>query len=601
MAALLRRFAGPTDAPDAELVRRFRDRQDGDAFAALVRRHGPMVFGVCRRMLPAHADAEDAFQATFLVLAVKPEAVPPGRVGAWLHGVAGRVCLKARRTAARRLAAERVAAARAEPPAPVLPDDLAEVLDEVLLGLPDKYRLPVVECHLAGRSRREAAARLGWSEGTLSGRLARALDLLAARLTRRGVGLSAGALAGVLSAGSLRAAVPDGLARSTETVAGLVADGLPVPAGLAALSGRMLNAMWWNTWKTPALVGLAASLLLAGSGLVVPPRATADPPAKADATAAPAAKPARGWVTTKTLTREHPITVLAVGPDGVVAGSDESGTLWLWDPKAGKDPKVLLKGGQGDGLTTSVDRLGFKPGESHLFMVLNGGRSVFWKDVSKADGPGAGAGFGAPGDKPFFLGFSADGSAWLEKSNKPSSFVIRASWFDDPESGIKFENVELDADITQLATSTDGQLIAAVTAEPAVRLIERAGQQTRWKVEVPKLAATAVRFAADGKLLAVVGENGFARLYDAATGKESATLKGPDGIVFAVAVSPDGKRVATGGQDHAARVWDAATGKELAVLKGHTDSVKDVAFGPDGKTLVTGSADKTVRVWEFKE
>ncbi|MBX9625914.1 MAG: sigma-70 family RNA polymerase sigma factor [Gemmataceae bacterium] len=603
MPAVLHRLTGPSPLPDAELVRRFRDGRDEGAFAALVRRHGPMVFGVCRRMLPAHHDAEDAFQATFLVLAAKPDAVPPGRAGAWLHGVAGRVCLKARRTAARRLAAERIAVERPVPASTPPPDGLAAVIDEVLLGLPEKYRLPVVECHLAGRSRREAAARLGWTEGTLSGRLARALDLLADRLTRRGVGLSAAALAGVLSARPLRAMVPAKLTASTVTVAGLLADGLPVPAGLAdTLSRGVMNAMWWTKWKAAGLAGLAAGLLIAGAGLAGMGRA-ADPPVKPESPAAdtaPASKPARGWVTTQTLKRDHPITVLAAGPDGVVAGSDESGTLWLWDPKAGKDPKVLLKGGEGDGHITAVDRLGFKPGGTDLFMILDGGRTVFWKDVSK-DGPSSGAGYGSPDDPARNLGFSADGSTWVEKSNKASSFVLRASPFTDPESAVKFENVELDADITHLAASTDGELVAVVTAGPAVRLVERAGHRTRWVVDAPKLAATAVRFSPDGNLVAVVGENGFAALYDVTTGKVAAVLKGLDGIVSAVAFSPDGKRVATGGQDHTSRVWDAATGKQLAVLKGHTDSVKDVAFGPDGKTLVTGSADKTVRVWELKE
>src|SRR5205085_2333143 len=110
LRGLLSRVAPPpADAPtDAELVRRFRDTRDEEAFAALLRRHGPMVFGVCRRMLPGWQDAEDAFQATFLVLATKPAAVrPPGRVAAWLHGVARRVALHARRAAARRLATER--------------------------------------------------------------------------------------------------------------------------------------------------------------------------------------------------------------------------------------------------------------------------------------------------------------------------------------------------------------------------------------------------------------------------------------------------------------------------------------------------------------
>src|SRR5262245_47886452 len=141
MSASLRstlfRVAGPPGAAtvtDGELVRRFQAECDQDCFAELVRRHGPMVFGVCRRMLPCREEAEDAFQATFLVLAVKPHAVrPPERVGAWLHGVACRAALKARRTAARRTEAERVAIELRQPPQSPDPD-LLPILDEALLS-----------------------------------------------------------------------------------------------------------------------------------------------------------------------------------------------------------------------------------------------------------------------------------------------------------------------------------------------------------------------------------------------------------------------------------------------------------------------------------
>src|SRR5262245_59467150 len=162
---------------DAELLGRFLDRRDEAAFALLVRRHGPMVYGVCRRLLPTDQDAEDAFQATFLVLARKARAAAPREVGNWLFGVARRAALLSRRSIARRR--ERVGDVPERPATPR--DELRAVLDEELSRLPDTYRTVIVLCDLEGRTRREAAAMLGWPEGTVAGRLARARELLARR------------------------------------------------------------------------------------------------------------------------------------------------------------------------------------------------------------------------------------------------------------------------------------------------------------------------------------------------------------------------------------------------------------------------------------
>jgi RNA polymerase sigma factor (sigma-70 family) len=173
------RHGGPTDG---QLVQRYLDDGDGAAFAALVRRHGPMVLGVCRRVLRHEQDAEDAFQATFLVLARKAASVVPAEaVGHWLYGVAYRAAQKAREAAARRRARERLARPRQPEECPV-PDERREDLDREIARLPDVYRAAVVLCHLQGLSRKEAARRLGCPEGTLSSRLAKARRLLAGRL-----------------------------------------------------------------------------------------------------------------------------------------------------------------------------------------------------------------------------------------------------------------------------------------------------------------------------------------------------------------------------------------------------------------------------------
>jgi RNA polymerase sigma factor (sigma-70 family) len=197
LAGVLRRFnraAGPC-ADDGGLVQLFVARCDGAAFAELVRRHGPMVLGVCRRVLRDTHAAEDAFQATVLVLARKADAIRPReRVGPWLYGVAYRTALGARRAAARRRAHERPMPEL--PPTPVetagVEPDLAPLLDRELNRLPEKLRAPVVLCDLEGRPWREAARLLNLPAATLSNRLTAARARLAARLTRLGLAPAVG-------------------------------------------------------------------------------------------------------------------------------------------------------------------------------------------------------------------------------------------------------------------------------------------------------------------------------------------------------------------------------------------------------------------------
>src|SRR5437870_311824 len=171
------RVRDSADHGDGELLTRYRRHRDQDAFGSLVRRHGPMVLGVCRRVLRDHHAADDAFQATFLVLAKKADAVrPPDRLAPWLHGVAYRTALKARGRALRRqqVEAEYAAEASREPSAPTDAPDLLPIIDEQLNALPEKYRTPLVLCGIQGLNKAEAATRLGLPEGTVSSRLARA-------------------------------------------------------------------------------------------------------------------------------------------------------------------------------------------------------------------------------------------------------------------------------------------------------------------------------------------------------------------------------------------------------------------------------------------
>ena len=180
----------------AELLGRFNADRDEAAFAALVAHHGPMVLATCRRILPDRADADDAFQATFLVFARRARSIrDPGRLALWLHHVARRVAVRARKLAARRRRVE-----GAEPgelaggPAVDDPHELRSVLDEELARLPARFRAPLVLCYLEGLTHDEAACRLACPVGTVRSRLARGRDRLRAHLMRRGFGPSAVAL-----------------------------------------------------------------------------------------------------------------------------------------------------------------------------------------------------------------------------------------------------------------------------------------------------------------------------------------------------------------------------------------------------------------------
>jgi RNA polymerase sigma factor (sigma-70 family) len=176
---------------DAELLRRFAAEGTEEAFALLVKKYGPLVLSVCRRVLGAEQDAEDAFQATFLVLARKAGSIAnPDLLGNWLYGVAARIARKARAAQRKRQLREKPVRYLPPLPAPDAPadDELGSVLREELGRLPEKYRAPVGLCYLEGKTNEEAANLLRWPTGTVKGRLARARDLLRGRLIGRGFG-----------------------------------------------------------------------------------------------------------------------------------------------------------------------------------------------------------------------------------------------------------------------------------------------------------------------------------------------------------------------------------------------------------------------------
>ena len=263
--------------PDAELLDRFARYADHPAFEVLLRRHGPMVFVVCRRTLTNPADAEDAFQATFLVFIRKARSLRRAdRLGPWLYGVACRVAMKARARAAR-LAEYRTEVREMIPDfnAPAAVPDWLPVLDTELAALPAKYRDALVMCELEGASRADAAKTLGVPEGTLSSRLARGRELLRRRLLKHGALLPAGGLVSLFTANGVgRATVPAVLLTRTSELATIVTGAVTVgtvPVGAAQLTDEVLKSMFLTKLRSAgvavfALVLVATGLAAAWSG-----------------------------------------------------------------------------------------------------------------------------------------------------------------------------------------------------------------------------------------------------------------------------------------------------------------------------------------------
>jgi RNA polymerase sigma factor (sigma-70 family) len=275
----IRRFAAArrhSALTDGELLQRFALQHEEAAFTALVSRHGPMVLGVCRTILQDVHDAEDAFQATFLVLVRKSRAIgKPASVASWLHGVAYRLATRARADAARRRARERQAVPMPYTQAhdDLIWRDLRPVLHQEVDRLPERYRLPFVLCYLEGKTNEEAADLLGWPKGTVLSSLSRAREHLRRRLTRRGLTLTGGLLAALAAENAAGAAVPAALAARTLEAALLFAAGPGAFGGIAApvltLAEGMLRATLVARLKVTAGILLALTAGGAGAGALV--------------------------------------------------------------------------------------------------------------------------------------------------------------------------------------------------------------------------------------------------------------------------------------------------------------------------------------------
>jgi RNA polymerase sigma factor (sigma-70 family) len=291
---------------DRQLLDDFATRRDETAFAALVARHGPMILRVCRRVLHHEQDAEDAFQATFLVLARHAASIRKREaVAEWLHGVAYRTAMKAKRSAARRRnhEARRGALTPKEAASPMW-DDVQAVLDEEIQRLPAAFRAAFVHCVLEGKTVPEAAAELGVKNGTVSSRLARARQRLQRQLAQRDIKLAALLAAVSVAESAAKAAVPAVLASVALRSGLLVAAGEPagrlIPSHVAALAAGVTRAMFLTKAKIATVVLFAVGLLVAGASALThqgaDPTKAPKPPATAakDEAKPPAVKPAAG-------------------------------------------------------------------------------------------------------------------------------------------------------------------------------------------------------------------------------------------------------------------------------------------------------------------
>jgi RNA polymerase sigma factor (sigma-70 family) len=567
---------GADDRADGELLAAFADRADEAAFEAIVRRHGALVLGVCSRVLGDDHDAEDAFQAAFLVLARSAGAIRARQsLASWLHGVALRVARKAKARAARRRECER----RAEPVRPDDPfgavewRDLRPILDEELDRLGDKYRGPLVLCYLEGHSHEEAARRLGWPNGTVCGRLARGRDLLRRRLEQRGI---ACAVLPALPVGASQAAVPPALVSSAVQAARLVATGQPLAAVLPPETAVLADGVGGQSFRWGLKLAAAASLALGVAGLAIFHRPVPEPGGTP-----PPARPEPGVVR---LDCGHGVLAVAASPDGRLVATGGSGpVVWLWRAEDGAAAATL--GGHEGGVAALV----FAPDGATVAAAGHDHTIRLW-DVAAG--------------KPRFTLEGHDDVVAAVAFSPDGTLLVSAGWDSkvclwDALTGEKRR--ELDGHrgrVWAVAFSPDGKSVATAGGDKTVRLWDVTTGRHLHQVGRHGGGVYALAFAPDGRAL-VTSEDNTVRLWEVASGREAGRVAEPGGDVRWFALSADGRTIAWGGADQHVRLWEPASGSERLRLEG-AGAVGCLAFAADGRTLVAGGADGTAVVWDLK-
>jgi RNA polymerase sigma factor (sigma-70 family) len=557
------------DLSDSQLLACFNARRDEASFAALVRRYAGTVWRVCRGVLRQEQDAEDAFQAVFVLLARKAKSIRKSEaVGSWLYGVAYRIAMGAKRSNSRRREHEQKLAGpmpEQQPQNEAALRELQHLLDEEVQRLGAKYRVPFVLCCLEGLTKVEAARELGWKEGTVSGRVSQARQLLQKRLARRGFTLSAALTAVALTHNLASAAGPPALVHATvQAIAGKAA--LTLSPEVAALANSLLRTMVVAKFKAAALL-LSLIALLGGVALAAQ-QGTPDekaPEAKAESKVGspPRAPQPRPLV----MSDDAVMSNLAWTSDGKVVASvgetyetvelkdnggdsrkvlARSNTMKLWDARTGE-----LNGRLGQEKKTYITALAFSP-----------------------DGKMASIAVSRPDAKREIR--LVDAKTW----------EVKHRW---DEEGL----------VVAIAFSPDGQRLAFGGSSPVV---EHGSFVKLWDVPNAKLIGGTKEKKRDGKEAAEA--KGAAMPVGPPTKgapeppeKRQATLS--QGMVKCLAFSPDGQVLAAGDMDAKIRLFDGQTAEPEGILADHRGMVYGIAFSPDGKTLVSGSRDKTVKFWDI--
>ncbi|HEV3255717.1 MAG TPA: sigma-70 family RNA polymerase sigma factor, partial [Gemmataceae bacterium] len=629
---------------DGQLLERFLASRDESAVEALVRRYGPLVLGVCRRVLHnAHA-AEDAFQATFLVLMRKAPSLDRGKpLGSWLYTVAYRLALRARANEARRRQCETQAAQSrtVSEGHPTSPSDMVVALEEELQKLPEKHRAPLVLCYLQGKTNEKAAELLGCPRGSMSARLAQSRERLRACLARRGYAVPSAGIATLLATATAEAAVPLPLLSNTMRAAVWFAGEEAGTAGFVsaqavALARGAVRAMFVNKLKIAGVVLLATAMLGTGATMLLKAAPQTAPSAQVVDQRPPEARPDRPEVRderlpsgvlarmgTTRLRHGGAVFFAAYTPDGkALVTADRQRTVRLWALATGKE---LRRFEWGDGQPDSKPEASQDGIPQRFEQQLLDDMALSSEAALSADGKTVAASRGGlvslwemasgkklrrlqTGQKRLaHLAFSADGKSLLTLGLGGRGIAV---W--DVATGKCVRRSQG----APAASSRNGYSVTikdqTALVSPGLKylaFLRRDDEGHRWirvrdvatGKELPRIdagpfgASQPLSFSADDKTL--VWDHfpaGGIVLSDVTTGKELRRLgyhrrpdgDGPYNAAMAIAVSADGKSVAVCRWSHTIELWDLSSGKRIYPVGKPTDAQPLQRFTDEVGTMV---------------